>query len=151
MRHSTPLVSPPPLQPFVYLWFPYCRVFTELRVSLTPGSGVPSSRLYYSSQTFFPVLMFESTSGQISFANKGPLVIVLCLGMCLLWAAAAAVFISPSYIGISLFVLIKVAVLQFLLHFTSKNEVRGGWRLLRPYLAQVHDCVGLGRWSWHRQ
>ncbi len=58
-------------------------------------------------------------------ANSGPLLILLALFMVLVWAAAAVVFLTPSYIGIVVIALVKVLGLQYVVHVGHAARVRG--------------------------
>ena len=78
-------------------------------------------------------------------ANSGPLLVLTSLLMALIWAAAAVVFLSPSYIGIVIIALIKVLSLQYAVHIQNSSRVRqwGAFAAGLPHLGWVvmHRCV----------
>ena len=55
-------------------------------------------------------------------ANAGPQLLLGALFMVLIWAAAAVVFLSPQYVGISVMALTTVLSFQLFLHIRLKSQ-----------------------------
>jgi hypothetical protein len=91
--------------------------------TVMPGSQAPRNRLYYSPH-FFPVFRYDVITNTMLPADSGPWLLLLALLMGLAWAIGAAVFISPSYIGIAIVALVKVLTLQYIVHVQHNAQVR---------------------------
>ena len=86
------------------------ELFTQVDTSLTVSG------------TCWLVCVCAPCTASTTQANAGPQLLLGALFMVMIWAAAAVVFLSPQYVGISVMALTTVLSFQLFLHIRLKSQ-----------------------------
>lgn len=81
----------------------------------------PQARLYYSA-LLFPVFRFDPTSGALIKEHNGPALLWASAIMALIWGTLAMVFVVPSWAGVMVTNLVKVAVTLYVTDSVSRSS-----------------------------
>lgn len=126
-----------------YFALPYLASFLALIVSATSMlKRVPAGRLFYSS-TVLPVLLYDPDADTLVESN---LYFLLVAGAALLayaWGGAAAIFITPPYLGILVCATTRVALFAYCVDLVRRTQFSFAHALATLQRSEDPDKVAL--------